>query len=254
MSDKIKLAIIIPVYNEESALPWTLENIKKELKKSFAGIQTCIYVYDNNSTDFTFLKANRFREQLLASHDNDISMEIRKAPKQGKGNVIALAFSEIESDFYCMIDGDNTYSVNKLRDMFDLALDGYDMVTGDRLSTSYFTENKRPFHNFGNVFVRDLINFLFSTNYYDSMSGLRIFSRHFVENIKLTSEGFTLEAEMCMVAKLNHMKVIDLPVDYYDRFGNSKSKLRTIPDGIKVVKKILTIAANRKDYTYVTER
>jgi hypothetical protein len=139
-----------------------------------------------------------------------------------------------------MIDGDDTYSVSKLKTMYDLIINKKtDMVIGDRLSTSYFTENKRIFHNFGNKLVKNMINNMFNTSYNDILSGFRTFSYNFVKTFPVTSNGFTLETEMNIYAASHNMSVLDIPVDYKDRKNGSKSKVKTIPDGIRIIFKIL---------------
>ncbi len=231
----LDLAIIIPVYNEAKTIEKVLDDVNQELKKSFKDVKYCIYVYDNNSMDDTALRVKYFSKS-----NKDTEIKLKRSYKQGKGCTIALAFSEIEADCYCMIDGDDTYGVDELRKMYDLVTKEHvDMTIGDRLSTSYFNENKRPFHNTGNKLVKNLINLLYKTNYHDAMSGLRMFSRSFVKEFEISSQGFTLETEMCIWAAIHNKKVAELPVEYRDRPAGSESKLKTIPDGMKVLRKII---------------
>lgn len=222
--DKKKIAILIPCYNEEKTIKKVVEDYKKELPEAD------IYVYDNNSTDRT----------------SQIAMEagaiVRYEYKQGKGNVIRSMFREIDADAYLMIDGDDTYPAENAKEMCNLILEGKaDMVVGDRLSSTYFTENKRPFHNFGNKMVRYMINKIFSNNIKDIMTGYRAFSYDFVKGFPVLSKGFEIETEMTIHAVDKNFKIVEIPVTYRDRPEGSVSKLNTYKDGLKVIKTIITL-------------
>jgi glycosyltransferase involved in cell wall biosynthesis len=233
----IDFAIIIPCYNEETAIEDVLKNLIYVITHEFTDNSVKIFIYDNNSTDNSAKIVTDFIAQN--SYEN-LSVELRHTYKQGKGYVIRQAFKEINARCYCMIDGDDTYSVSKLKTMYDLIINKKtDMVIGDRLSTSYFTENKRIFHNFGNKLVKNMINNMFNTSYNDILSGFRTFSYNFVKTFPVTSNGFTLETEMNIYAASHNMSVLDIPVDYKDRKNGSKSKVKTIPDGIRIIFKIL---------------
>lgn len=196
-----------------------------------------IYVYDNNSND-------RTSDIVTAFSRSHLNVELRHTYKQGKGFAMREAFQEINARCYCMIDGDATYDASKLREMYDLIISKKaDMVIGDRLSTSYFSENKRRFHNFGNRLVKWAVNVLFGVHYNDILSGLRTFSYGFVKTFPITSGGFTLETEMNVHAVSHGMSVCDVPVDYKDRKEGSESKLDTIPDGLRVIKKIIAMTS-----------
>lgn len=230
----LDLAIIVPTYNEEVAIYDVLANLDSVIANDFQGKQCRIFVYDNNSTDNTCEVVRKYKAQT-----NSQTVELRFAYKQGKGNVIKQAFAEVNALVYCMIDGDDTYNTQPLKVMYDMIeWKNADMVIGDRLSTSYFTENKRPFHNFGNRLVRDVINKLFGVEYKDMLSGLRTFSYAFVKTFPITSDGFTLETEINIHAAQHGLIVRDIPVEYKDRKEGSISKLQTIPDGIRVLKMI----------------
>ncbi len=225
---KKKVAVLIPCYNE--AL--TIEKVVKDYKKALP--MADIYVYDNNSTDKT---------DEIARKAGAI---VRYEYKQGKGNVIRRMFQEVEADCYLMIDGDDTYPCENAKEMCDLVLSGRaDMVIGDRLSSTYFTENKRPFHNFGNKIVRMLINKLFHNNIKDIMTGYRAFSYQFVKSFPVLSKGFEIETEMTIHAVDKNFKLEEIPVAYRDRPEGSASKLNTYSDGFKVLK---TIAILFKEY------
>ena len=226
--DEKKIAVLIPCYNE--AL--TVAKVVKDYKKALPNAD--IYVYDNNSTDGTDEIARR------------AGAIVRYEYRQGKGNVIRSMFKDIDADCYLMIDGDDTYPSENAKEMCQYVLDGKaDMVIGDRLSSTYFTENKRAFHNFGNKLVRSLINHLFKSNIRDIMTGYRAFSYDFVKTFPVLSKGFEIENEMTIHAVYNNFKLIEIPVSYRDRPEGSVSKLNTYSDGIKV---LMTIARLFKEY------
>lgn len=226
--EKKKIAVLIPCYNEAITIKKVVEDYKEVLPEAD------IYVYDNNSTDGT---------DKIAKKAGAI---VRYEYKQGKGNVIRRMFKDIDADCYLMIDGDDTYPKENAREMCNLILEGKaDMVIGDRLSSTYFTENKRPFHNFGNRIVRFLINKLFKNNIKDIMTGYRAFSYDFVKGFPVLSKGFEIETEMTIHAVDKNFKLVEIPVTYRDRPKGSASKLNTYSDGFKVLK---TIAVLFKEY------
>ena len=228
MKDKGKIAVLIPCYNESK----TLEKVVKDYKKVLPNAD--IYVYDNNSTDGT--------DKIAKKAGAIVKYEYR----QGKGNVIRSMFKDIDADCYLMIDGDDTYPKENAKEMCDLVLNGKaDMVIGDRLSSTYFTENKRPFHNFGNKLVRGLINLLFKSNIRDIMTGYRAFSYEFVKTFPVLSKGFEIETEMTIHALDKNFLLKEIPVEYRDRPEGSVSKLNTYSDGFRVLK---TIARLFKEY------
>ena len=226
--EKSKIAVLIPCYNESKTIKKVIEDYKKTLPEAD------IFVYDNNSTDGT---------DKIAKEAGAI---VKYEYKQGKGNVIRSMFRQIQADCYLMVDGDDTYPADNAKEMCDLILEGKaDMVIGDRLSSTYFTENKRPFHNFGNRIVRFLINFLFKNKVKDIMTGYRAFSREFVKGYPVLSKGFEIETEMTIHAVDKNYKLVELPVTYRDRPEGSVSKLNTYSDGFRVLK---TIAVLFKEY------
>ena len=216
-----KIAVLIPCYNEAKTIEKVVNDFKKELPEAD------IYVYDNNSTDDTAAIAKK------------AGAIVRHEYMQGKGNVIRRMFREIEADCYLMVDGDDTYPPTHAKAMCNLILEGKaEMVVGDRLSSTYFTENKRMFHNFGNVLVRSLVNTIFKSNVRDIMTGYRAFSRMFVKSFPIISGGFEIETEMTIHALDKKMKLENVLIDYRDRPAGSVSKLNTVSDGIKVLKTI----------------
>ncbi len=225
-----KIAILIPCYNESITIEKVITDYKKALPDA------TIYVYDNNSTDRT--------EEIARNAGALVRYEYR----QGKGNVIRSMFRDIEADCYLMIDGDDTYPAENAKEMCDLVLQGKaDMVIGDRLSSTYFEENKRPFHNFGNEIVRHSINVLWhpKKQILDVMTGYRAFSPMFVKSFPILSKGFEIETEMTIHALDKNLLIQSMPVQYRDRPAGSESKLNTYTDGMKV---LLTIFNLYRDY------
>lgn len=219
-----KIAVLIPCYNEEK----TIQKVVKDFKEALP--EADIFVYNNNSKD---------RTAELATEAGAI---VRNEYRQGKGNVIRSMFRDIDADCYLMIDGDDTYPAEHAREMVDYVLNGQaDMVIGDRLSSTYFKENKRPFHNSGNVLVRKLINGLFKSKVKDIMTGYRAFSKPFVKNFPVLSKGFEIETEMTIHAVDKNFLLKEIPVNYRDRPKGSVSKLNTYSDGFKVIKTIFRL-------------
>ncbi|SHK67780.1 Glycosyltransferase involved in cell wall bisynthesis [Anaerocolumna jejuensis DSM 15929] len=216
-----KIAILIPCYNEEKTIEKVVADFKKVLPEA------SIYVYNNNSSDRTVELAER------------AGAIVRNEYMQGKGNVIRRMFRDIDAECYIMTDGDDTYPAENAKEMADLVLNkNVDMVVGDRLSSTYFSENKRPFHNFGNSLVRKSINFLFHNDIKDIMTGYRAFSYEFIKTFPVLSKGFEIETEMSIHAIDKNMYVENVIIDYRDRPEGSESKLNTYSDGIKVLKTI----------------
>ena len=221
MKKNKKIAVLIPCYNESKTIKKVVEDYKKALPEAD------IYVYDNNSNDHT--------DEIARKAGAIVKYEYR----QGKGNVIRSMFKDIDADCYLMIDGDDTYPAENAKEMCDLILEKKaDMVIGDRLSSTYFTENKRPFHNFGNRLVRGLINFLFESDVRDIMTGYRAFSYEFVKTFPVLSKGFEIETEMTIHALDKNFLLKEVKVGYRDRPAGSVSKLNTYRDGFRVLKTI----------------
>lgn len=219
-----KIAVLIPCYNESK----TIEKVVKDFKAALP--EAVIYVYDNNSSDGT---------DAIARNAGAV---VRYEFRQGKGNVIRRMFREIDAECYIMTDGDDTYPAECAPEMVDMVLNRKtDMVVGDRLSSTYFTENKRPFHNFGNSLVRKSINTLFDTDIKDMMTGYRAFSYQFVKSFPVLSKGFEIETEMSIHAADKNMFVENSVITYRDRPEGSESKLNTYSDGFKVIRTIVRL-------------
>ena len=228
MTDEIisrkSIAVMIPCYNESVTIGKVVADFRKALPD--AGI----YVYDNNSNDGT------------ADIARQAGAIVRREPKQGKGNVMRSMFADIEADIYIIVDGDDTYCADAAPGLARMvAEENADMVVADRLSSTYFTENKRAFHNSGNRLVRSLINRMFNADLHDILSGYRAFSRDFIKNFPVMSKGFEIETEMTIYALDKGYRVCEVPVEYRDRPANSESKLNTFSDGLKVIKTILSL-------------
>jgi len=225
----MKTAILIPCYNESK----TIEKVVTDFKRVMPHAD--IYVYDNNSTDGT---------DKIAENAGAI---VRYEYEQGKGNVVRSMFRDIEADCYIMVDGDDTYPAEPALEFEKLILNGEaDMVIGDRLSSTYFEENDRPFHNTGNKLVRKLINLFFKSELNDIMTGMRGFSFNFVKSFPISSKEFEIETEMSVFALMNNFKIKELPVEYRDRIEGSESKLNTYSDGFKVISMIFKLIRDER--------
>ena len=230
-----EIAVLIPCYNESK----TIEKVVKDFKAALP--EAVIYVYDNNSTDGT---------DEIARKAGAI---VRYEYQQGKGNVIRRMFREIDAKCYIMTDGDDTYPADEARKLCEPVLKrNADMVVGDRLSSSYFEENKRPFHNFGNSIVRASINRMFKSNIRDIMTGYRAFSYLFVKSFPVLSKGFEIETEMSIHAIDKNMHVENVIIQYRDRPEGSESKLNTFSDGFKVIMTIIKLYKNYKPFGFFT--
>lgn len=228
-----KIAVLIPCYNEEKTIGKVVRDAKAALPEA------TIYVYNNNSKD---------RTAEIAAEAGAV---VRNEYMQGKGNVIRRMFREIDALVYVMVDGDDTYPMESAPEMVDLVLNhNSDMVVGDRLSSTYYQENKRPFHNFGNNLVRGSINKLFGCNIRDIMTGFRAFSYEFVKTFPVLSKGFEIETEMTIHAVYNNMQIDNVVIDYRDRPEGSVSKLNTYADGFKVLKTIARLYRSYKPFGF----
>lgn len=219
-----KVAVLVPCYNEAQTIGKVVEDFRRTLPEA------TIYVYDNNSTDDT------------AAIARERGAVVRFERMQGKGNVMRRMFAEIDAECYVIVDGDDTYPAESAREMVDMVLeDKADMVVGDRLSSTYFEENKRPFHNFGNSLVRRAINTLFKSDIRDIMTGYRAFSYRFVKTFPILSKGFEIETEMTIHAVDKNLYVRNAVIDYRDRPAGSVSKLNTYQDGFRVLRTIVRL-------------
>jgi glycosyltransferase involved in cell wall biosynthesis len=223
-----RVAVLIPCFNEAV----TIEKVVKDFRRVLP--QAEVYVYDNNSTDGT------------ADIAYAAGAIVRSEPRQGKGNVVRSMFNEIDADAYVIVDGDDTYPAESAPEMIGKVLSGYDMVIGDRLSSTYFQENKRALHGFGNRIVRASINTMFGAHIQDIMTGYRAFSYQFVKTYPCVSEGFEIETEMTIHSLDKHVRIFEMPVQYRDRPEGSESKLNTVGDGIRVLSTIFRMIREYK--------
>ena len=228
-----QVAVLIPCYNESSTIGKVVRDFRRVLPEAV------IYVYDNNSTDHT--------DQIA----RDAGAVVRYEFQQGKGNVVRRMFAEIDARCYIMVDGDDTYPAEAARQLVEeVKKNQADMVVGDRLSSTYFEENKRPFHNLGNAVVRGSINALFHNDIKDIMTGYRAFSYRFVKTFPVLSKGFEIETEMSIHAIDKNMRISNVVIDYRDRPENSVSKLNTYSDGFKVLRTIVRLFATYRPLAY----
>lgn len=230
----MKTAVLIPCYNEATSIEKVINDFKQQLPDA------TIYVYDNNSTDNTADIARR--AGAVVKHEF----------RQGKGNVVRSMFRDIDADCYLMVDGDDTYPAENAKEMCQLVEGGADMVIGDRLSSTYFTENKRPFHNDGNRLVRFLINKIFNNNIHDIMTGYRALSHTFVKNFPIISRNFEIETEMTIHALDKNFLIREVKINYRDRQEGSVSKLNTYLDGMKVVSTIFMMFRDYRPLKFFT--
>ena len=230
-----EVAVLIPCYNEGKTIRKVVADFHASLPNA------TIYVYDNNSTDNTC-------EEARCGWDGVI---VRKEFAQGKGNVIRRMFREVDADCYVMTDGDDTYPADAAPQLVEKVLKRHaDMVVGDRLSSTYFKENKRPFHNMGNSVVRSLVNSIFDCGYNDIMTGYRAFSYSFVKSFPVLSTGFEIETEMSIFAADRGMQVENVVIEYRDRPDGSESKLNTIPDGLRVLRTIFRLFRDYRPFRF----
>ncbi|MBO5372529.1 MAG: glycosyltransferase [Lachnospiraceae bacterium] len=228
-----KIAVLIPCYNESRTIKKVVEDFKRVLPEAV------IYVYDNNSTDGT---------DKIAKEAGAI---VRYEYQQGKGNVIRRMFRDVDAECYIMTDGDDTYPAEAALDLIRPIFEkNADMVVGDRLSSTYFTENKRAFHNFGNSLVRKSINTLFETDIKDMMTGYRAFNYLFVKSFPVLSKGFEIETEMSIHAADKNMQVENVVIEYRDRPEGSVSKLNTFSDGFRVLRTIARMYQTYKPMSF----
>lgn len=231
----MKTAVLIPCYNESQ----TIEKVVKDFKRVMPHAD--IYVYDNNSTDNT---------DKIAKEAGAI---VKYEYNQGKGNVVRSMFRQIDADCYIMVDGDDTYPAESAPEIEKIIMEKKaDMVIGDRLSSTYFEENDRPFHNTGNKMVRKFINFFFKSDLKDIMTGMRGFSYEFVKSFPIQSKGFEIETEMSVFALINNFKIEEIPIEYRDRVEGSESKLNTYKDGYRVLRMINSLVRDKRPLLFFT--
>ena len=228
-----KIAVLIPCYNEAKTVEKVVSDFKRVLPEA------TVYVYDNNSTDGTAELAAR------------AGAVVRHEYQQGKGNVMRRMFREIDAEAYVLVDGDDTYPAEAAPEMVRAVTQRQaDMVVGDRLSSTYYTQNKRPFHNFGNDLVRFCTNHLFGGKIKDIMTGYRAFSFQFVKTYPVLSRGFEIETEMTIHALQRNMQVDNVIIEYRDRPEGSESKLNTYSDGFKVLGTIARLFKNYRPFAF----
>lgn len=231
----MKTAVLIPCFNEATTIAKVVTDFRTNLPEAE------IYVFDNNSSDSS------------AETAAEAGATVIREPRRGKGFVVRSMFSKIDADIYIVVDADDTYPAEAAPSLIGPVAEGKaDMVVGDRLSTTYFDANQRAFHNFGNRLVRSLINLLFRSNVRDVLSGYRVFSREFVKNFPVQSEGFEIETEMTIHALDRKYNILELPVDYRNRPTDSSSKLNTVTDGFRVLRMLTLLFKDYKPLAFFT--
>lgn len=232
MKDKPEIAVLIPCYNEEITIGKVIADFRTQLPDAV------IYVFDNCCTDGT---AEIAREQ---------GARVLPEARKGKGFVIESMFDSIRADLYIMVDGDDTYAAESVHKLLEPVRSGRaDMVVGVRLAQ--FTDKSfRPLHVFGNRLVCGLINKIFHADLTDIMSGYRAFNGKVVQRIPVVSAGFEVETELTIQMLYYRLKVIEIPCPYRERPGGSVSKLRTLPDGVRVLWTLFNLFRNFKPLTF----
>jgi glycosyltransferase involved in cell wall biosynthesis len=223
----MKIAILVPCYNEAITIAKVVTDFKNAMPEAE------VHVFDNLSKDGTGQVAR------------DAGAIVHMVPVQGKGAVVRQMFREVDCDIGVMVDGDDTYPSDKIREVIQPVIDGRaDMVVGTRLQ-QHADASFRPLHVFGNQLVLRSINLLFGARLSDVLSGYRAFSWRFMKTTPVLSKGFEIETEITLHALEHHMPVVEVPVPYGVRPEGSESKLHTFRDGYRVLKTILRLY---KDY------
>lgn len=228
-----KIAVVIPCYNEDKVIEKVVTDFRKQLPEA------SIFVFDNNSTDYTAEKAKNSGATVFFVQN------------RGKGNVLKAIFEQIEADIYIMVDGDDTYSPDNVREMIAPLMRGEaEMVLGDRMSSNYLQQNKRRFHNSGNLLITGLINKMFKSNLHDVLTGYRVFSKKFVNTVLIRSEGFEIETELTFFALQHRLKVKEITVSYRNRMEGNPSKLHTYKDGYRILKTLMILFRDYKPFIF----
>ncbi len=223
----VRIAVLIPCYNEVVAIPRVVTAFRAALPDA------CIHVYDNNSTDGTAEAARA--AGAVVGHEM----------LQGKGHVVRRMFADIEADIYVLVDGDDTYDANVAPALIALLRDGrLDMVTATRESGE--DHSYRRGHKAGNVVLTGLVAWLFGARVSDMLSGYRVFSRRFVKTFPALTGGFETETEFTVHALQLAMPLGELPCAYRERPAGSASKLRTISDGLRILRLILLLVKDER--------
>ncbi len=226
-SGSLRIAVLIPCYNEAVAIQRVVEEFQRVLPA------VPIYVYDNNSADDTIPIASR------------AGAIVRTERTQGKGNVVCRMFADIEADVYVLVDGDDTYSADSAPEMIRLLVAGQlDMVNGRRVTS--IKAAYRQGHVLGNQMLTLLIAFIFGNRFDDILSGYRVFSRRFVKTFPARSSGFEIETQLTVHALELKMPVAEANTPYKERPVGSSSKLHTYRDGWSILKIIVLLCKHER--------
>ncbi len=229
----MKIAVLVPCYNEEAAITKVVADFRAALPAA------TIYVYDNNSRDATVARATA------------AGAVVRTEARQGKGNVVRRMFADIEADIYVLVDGDDTYDAASAGAMVEkLTAEGADLLTARRIHTE--ASAYRPGHVFGNKLLTGLTATLFNVHMPDMLSGYRIFSRRFVKSFPFTAEGFAIETELTIHAVRLMMPMTELDTPYKERPVGSVSKLNTWRDGFRILSMIFYLVREERPLLFFT--
>lgn len=222
-----RIAVLIPCYNEAEAIEGVVKDFAAALPSA------TIYVYDNNSTDETKIRAAR------------AGAIVRVETFQGKGNVVRRMFADIEAEAYVLVDGDGTYDAASAAVMVDTLLaNSLDMVNGSRVPVS--TMAFRPGHVFGNKLLTGTVAAIFGNRIKDMLSGYRVFSRRFVKSFPALASGFETETELTVHALELRLPLAEIQTPYRDRPPGSKSKLNTFRDGFRILRTIVYLVKEER--------
>ena len=223
----MKIAAIIPCYNEELTIKQVICDIQKYCPKCE------IYVFDNNSSDNSY---------NIAKETGAI---VNKVSYQGKGEVIRRAFADIDSDIYIMVDADMQYDLSEINNFINYFTENkLDMLNISREVVDETVHRKR--HSFGNMMLTGFANFLFGKKFNDMLSGYRIFSKRFVKSFPSNSRGFEIETELTIYALQMRLPIDEVSAKYINRPEGSHSKLNTFKDGFRILFTIIYLLITEK--------
>jgi len=225
------VAVLIPCFNEESSIGTVIDDFRAALPGA------AIHVYDNNSTDRT--------ASVARAHGAMVGSE----SLQGKGHVVRRMFADIDADVYVLVDGDDTYDAKVAPGMTKLLLDRrLDMVSAVRDTPE--PEAYRLGHRLGNAILTGMVRRVFGSGISDMLSGYRVFSRRFVKSFPALAGGFETETEFTVHALALNMPVAEVRSAYRSRPAGSHSKLNTIPDGLRILREIVTLIEHERPLTF----
>ena len=214
-----EIAVLIPCFNEQETVARVVSAFRAQLPEA------TVFVYDNASSDLTIERARQ------------AGAVVRSEPLRGKGYVVRRMFADIEADIYILVDGDGTYDAASAPGLIDaLVRESLDLVSAVRVDSSQ--RAYRTGHRFGNWLLTYLVAQLFGKRFSDMLSGYRVMSRRFVKSFPALSGGFEIETELTVHALQMRIPIAEFPTPYSERPPGSASKLRTISDGMRIMRTI----------------